>query len=128
MKNLRDDAIAIWKAGVAAVQPETLFQNAMHITANAIEIEEISIATSRMQRLIVVGAGKASAAMAVAFQKRLPESWLKSGKVVGWINVPQGTIPSSYSSPIHLHEGRPAALNEPTEQGVYGSQQILELV
>lgn len=128
MKNLRDDAIAIWKAGVAAVQPETLFQNAMHITANAIEIEEISIATSRMQRLIVVGAGKASAAMAVAFQKRLPESWLKSGKVVGWMNVPQGTIPSSYSSPIHLHEGRPAALNEPTEQGVYGSQQILELV
>lgn len=128
MKNLRDDAIAIWKAGVAAVQPENLFQNAMRITSNAIEIEDLSIATRHMRRLVVVGAGKASASMAVAFQKRLPESWLKSGRVTGWINVPAGTIPVGYSYPIHLYEGRPAALNEPTEQGVYGSQQILKLV
>jgi hydroxypyruvate reductase len=128
MKNLRDDAIAIWKAGLAAVQPENLFHNAMHLTSNAIEIEDISIPLPRIKRLVVIGAGKASASMAVAFQKRLPEAWLKSGRVTGWINVPAGTIPTGYTSPVHLHEGRPAALNEPTEQGVYGSQQILSLV
>lgn len=66
--------------------------------------------------------------MAVAFQKRLPEAWLSSGRVTGWINVPAGTIPSGYTSPVHLHAGRPAAVNEPTDQGVYGSQQILSLV
>lgn len=128
MKNLRDDAIAIWKAGVAAVQPEALFRGAMQVTATSIEIEDITIPTQRLNRLIVVGAGKASAAMAAAFQRRLPEAWLKSGRVTGWINVPAGTVPVGYTSPIHLHEGRPAALNEPTAQGVYGSQQILKLV
>jgi hydroxypyruvate reductase len=128
MKNLRDDAIAIWKAGLAAVQPENLFHSAMRLTSKSIEIEEISIPTQRFKRLVVVGGGKASAAMAVAFQKRLPEAWLISGRVTGWINVPAGTIPSGYTSPVHLHAGRPAAVNEPTDQGVYGSQQILSLV
>lgn len=128
MKNLRDDAIAIWKAGLAAVQPENLFHSAMQLTSKSIEIEEISIPTQRLKRLVVVGGGKASAAMAVAFQKRLPEAWLSSGRVTGWINVPAGTIPSGYTSPVYLHAGRPAAVNEPTDQGVYGSQQILSLV
>jgi glycerate-2-kinase len=81
-----------------------------------------------MKRLVVVGAGKASAAMAVAFQNRLPETWLKSGRVTGWINVPEGTIPNNYSLPVHLHAGRPAALNEPTEQGVLGSEKMIQLV
>jgi len=128
MKNLRDDAIAIWKAGVAAVQPENLFERAMRVTAHSLEIDDLFIDVKKMKRLVVVGAGKASAAMAVAFQNRLPETWLKSGRVTGWINVPEGTIPANYSLPVHLHVGRPATLNEPTEQGVLGSEKMIQLV
>lgn len=128
MKNLRDDAIAIWQAGVAAVQPGNLFEQAMRVTAQSIEIDELIIDVKKMKRLVIVGAGKASAAMAEAFQNRLPETWLKSGSVTGWINVPEGTIPANYSLPVHLHVGRPAALNEPTEQGVLGSEKIIQLV
>lgn len=127
-KNLREDALAIWKAGVEAVRPSQLFRETMQVAPPLLRFADIEVDLRSMNRLLVVGGGKASAAMADALQRQLPESWLKSQRVSGWVNVPEGTKPIGYDLPVTLHEARPAGLNEPTEQGIMGSREIMRLV
>ncbi len=78
-----------------------------------------------LHRLIVVGAGKAGAGMALGLEEALGHELLDA-KVEGWINVPADCVRPLRR--IHLHAARPAGLNEPTEEGVVGSRRILELV
>ena len=127
-KNLREDALAIWNAGVDAVRPSQLFRETMQVAPPLLRFADIEFDLRSMNRLLIVGAGKASAAMADALQRQLPESWFKSQRVGGWVNVPEGTKPIGYDFPVTLHEARPAGLNEPTEQGIMGSREILRLV
>ncbi len=47
-------------------------------------------------------------------------------KLTGWINVPADCVRKLKS--IHLHAARPAGVNEPTNEGVAGTQKIVELV
>jgi glycerate 2-kinase len=47
-------------------------------------------------------------------------------RLSGWINVPADCVRALPH--VHLHAARPAALNEPTEEGVAGSREILRLV
>ncbi|MCA9133020.1 MAG: DUF4147 domain-containing protein [Planctomycetales bacterium] len=128
------DALAIWKAGVQAVTPAQLFRQKAFLDGNFLCVEGASIDLSEVRRLVVVGAGKASAAMAVALQEqllcRLPPP-LRRLPVVGWINAPQGTYGAADQARlggIHLHAARPAGLNEPTAEAVSGTQEILQLV
>ncbi len=74
-------------------------------------------------RILVVGAGKAGAAMAEGVEVAIPHCLLK---VAGWINVPADQARPLRA--IHLHPARPAAHNFPTSQGVVGTEQILRLV
>jgi glycerate-2-kinase len=73
----------------------------------------------------VVGAGKAGAGMAAAIEDVLAGSRL-AARVVGWVNVPADCVRPLGS--IHLHAARPAGVNEPTEAGVEGARQILNIV
>lgn len=129
---LTRDALAIWRAGVAAVTPTHLFRDKVRLAGTRLEVDEVSVELAGVRRLIVVGAGKASAAMAIALQQeilsRLPKS-LQSMDVRGWINCPAGSFDSQLEFPaIHLHAARPAGLNEPTQAAVEGTRKILELV
>ncbi len=108
-----------------------------------------------MRRIVVVGAGKAGAGMAAALEEILGPALMEAKQVVGWVNVPASTAaprgsPVSsgtqvkYPSPrpsltrgeaeeqgtrrIHLHPARPAGINEPTAEGVAGSEEILKIV
>lgn len=110
MRPTTEDAIAIWQAGVAAVDPVRLVERALggewfHPDS----------------RLLLVGAGKASAAMA-----RAAVATLGPGRVSGWINVPADQ--AGDAGPVHLHAARPAAFNEPTEAGVEGTARMLALL
>ncbi len=56
------------------------------------------------------------------------DNWLP---VVGWINVPEGTVPEAAArelGDVHVHAARPAGVNEPTTEGVAGTREILKLV
>lgn len=83
-------------------------------------------------RIVVVGAGKATAAMAGGLLEQIGD-WLP---VTGWVNVPEGTapmdtgprLPNTDLQHIYLHIGRPAGVNEPTQAGVVGAEEILRLV
>lgn len=113
-RRLRDDALEIWKAGVDAVEAGELVSAAL--TGRAAEI-----ASSR--RIAVVGAGKATTAMA-----RAAEAFILShgqSDLVGWVNVPDATVEKL--SHIHVHGARKLPDNRPTAQGVEGSKKILEI-
>ncbi len=83
---------------------------------------------SAIGRLIIVGAGKASAAMATEFFNQHCRD-LPRGResLCGWINAPAGSFTQQVAG-LHLHAARPAGINSPTQQAIDGTQQILELV
>ncbi len=119
------DAERIWRAGVAAVDSSHLVRNAVQRAGTTLRIcgEEFDVRSLR--RLIVVGAGKAGGGMAHGLEQALGAD-LVDAQVSGWVNVPADCVMPLRR--IHLHDARPAGLNEPTAAGVIGSERILELV
>jgi glycerate 2-kinase len=113
MHDLRSDARAIWHAAVAAVRPEPLVRRALADLA-----EPLRSAT----RILVLGGGKAGAAMAEAVELVLAEH---IDRIEGIVNVPADAV--KLLQKIRLHAGRPAAANFPTAEGVAGSQEMLRL-
>jgi glycerate 2-kinase len=113
-----DDAIAIWTAGVAAVEPRRLVREALeHLRRQDDGVFPVG------RSVIVVGAGKAGAAMAAGVEDAFADD---IGRVRGIVNVPEGaTLPLKK---IELHPARPAGSNSPTEEGVAGAHRMLRLL
>ena len=124
-QQLRDDAVAIWQAGVDAVRAERLIGDVLSLAGDELSIcgERFPVATLR--QIAVVGAGKAGAGMAAAVEQALGEQLLRE-KVIGWVNVPADCVRPLQK--IHLHAARPAGVNEPTVEGVEGAERILSIV
>ncbi len=122
---LRKQAEAIWSAGVAAVDSATLVRRAFLCDRTSITVASERLEVASIGRIVVVGAGKAGAGMAAGIESSLGSGLVES-KVVGWVNVPSDCVRPLRK--IHLHAARPAGLNEPTSDGVFGCQRILELV
>ena len=125
-EQLRTDAERIWWAGVKAVQPEHLLPQWLQAVGNSLWIGNEELDLRQVERIAVVGAGKASAAMAVALENQLGPELLASKQVQGWVNVPADCLQPTRA--VHLHAARPAGVNEPRPEGVAGSKKILELV
>ena len=131
-EQLRDDAIAIWKAGVAAVDSEALVSQTLSMGGDGGSDERLTIGgrvLDRWDRLVVIGAGKAGAGMAAGVLKALgdqAEPLVQAGRLEGWVNVPADCVRDLPG--IHLHAARPAGLNEPTQEGVAGAREMLRRV
>ncbi len=122
---LTGDAIAIWQAGVRAVDAEQLVRSVVRRDGETLTVAGESLPIRKIRRLVVVGAGKAGAGMAAGFEYAASPKLLRE-KVAGWVNVPADCVRSLER--IHLHAARPAGVNEPTAAGVAGAERILELV
>lgn len=105
-KLLRRHALAIFRAAVAAADPRRTVRE----TLGGMDL-------SRYRRIFVVGAGKASAAMAQAAEQVL-------GRRIhgGWINTKDGHLAPLRR--VHLHE---ASHPVPDERGVEGARRIAEI-
>jgi glycerate 2-kinase len=123
--SLNHNARTIWQAGVDAVDSERLIANAVQLRGTSLVVCDQLISLNGVGRIVVVGAGKAGAGMAVGVEKALGEK-LVVEKVTGWINIPEDCLRPTQA--IRLHPARPAGHNEPTQAGVDGSLKILELV
>jgi len=121
---LREQAQAIWEAGVAAVSSEQLVRNVIRRDGHTLSLCGREWDTKSLDRIIVLGAGKAGAGMASAVESALGEE-LTDTKVSGWVNVPADCVRPLRR--VVLHAARPAGVNEPTEEGVFGTQRILEI-
>lgn len=123
---LRQEALKIWQAAVAAVDSQRLVHQALRREGSTLHVGEDSFDLNQVGRLVVVGAGKAGAGMAAAVEEVLGEEWMVRKNVTGWVNVPADCVRPL--SRIQLHAARAAGQNEPTEDGVAGTDKILELV
>lgn len=122
---LSADAIAIWKAGVCAVDSQRLVENSLRRVGDRLSIGEDTLDLSAIRRILVIGGGKAGAGMAAGVEAALGSD-LVAAKVDGWVNVPADCVRSLQR--ITLHGARPAGVNEPTLEGVFGVEQILQRV
>ena len=71
------------------------------------------------------GAGKAAGYLAAALELVL-QPLSDKVRLDGLVNVPANCLPNTAF--IRLHAARPAFVNEPTSEGVVGTQKILQLV
>lgn len=137
---LTEDALKIWHAGVAAVQPETLFKHSITIEQVSqnrwLQVEgtrgdlfEANLDT--INRIWVVGGGKAGSTMARALSKSLGEDLLGKFVAGGVLSVPGGTeLPQmeGAASSIELVAGRPAGVNAPRPEGQQATKRMLQIV
>jgi glycerate 2-kinase len=114
---LREHARAIWQAAVAAVDPFTLVREALAHPDGALRM-----LLAGPGRVLVVGAGKAGAAMAAGVEAALAD---RLDRVRGVVNVPANSVRPLKA--IRLHAARPAGSNQPTAKGVEGAQAMLDL-
>jgi glycerate 2-kinase len=115
---LRDHARAIWQSAVDAVEPFALVRNAL-----ADPPADFRAALAGSGRILIVGGGKAGAAMAAGAEAALAD---RLGRVSGLVNVPAGTIRQLKA--VRLYAARPDGSNHPTAEGVAGAREILALV
>jgi hydroxypyruvate reductase len=123
---LRADAERIWRAGVAGAMPEPLVRSHVEVDGNWLVACDESIDLNSVERIVIVGAGKAAGGMAAALEGVLGATLLGEKIVGGWVNVPADCIVPT--ARVHLHAARPAGVNEPRTEGVVGTQRILEIV
>ncbi|HMF11402.1 MAG TPA: glycerate kinase [Gemmataceae bacterium] len=112
----RKHALAIWQAAVAEAEPTALVRAAL---------AEPSLHSwlGHAQRILVVGAGKAGAAMSAGVEEALGDGF---ERIEGTVNVPAEEVRPLRR--IRLHAARPAGTNQPTAEGIVGTQEILRLV
>ena len=125
-RQLRDDALAIWQAGVAAVDSVRLVTEHVQVEDGDLLIGDKAFNLDSIGKIAVVGAGKAGAGMAEGLEQALGPRVMAEKALAGWINVPDDCV--RQLSRIHLHAARPAGLNEPTAAGMHGAEQILRSV
>jgi len=112
----REHARAIWDAAVAAADP-------FELVRAALTGSELNQAIARAGRIVVVGGGKAGAAMAAGAEAALAN---RLDRTAGVINVPEGALRPLRT--IRLNVGRPAGVNQPTAAGVAGVRNMLDLI
>jgi hydroxypyruvate reductase/glycerate 2-kinase len=117
VETLRRHARAIWDAAVAAVEPALLVRSALAPGT------DLSDAVRRARRVLVVGGGKAGAAMTDGLETALAD---RLNDVAGLLNVPAEAVRPTRK--VRLHAARPAGSNHPTAEGVAGTTEMLRLM
>jgi hydroxypyruvate reductase/glycerate 2-kinase len=116
MSLMRDHARAIWEAALKAVIPQELVREAL---SDASLVKDVRSAP----RIIVVGAGKAGAAMSEGVEAALGADITR---VEGIVSVPASCVRPLKR--IKLVPGRPAGVNEATPDAVRVTEKILQLL
>jgi glycerate 2-kinase len=124
--SLRDHALQIWHAGLEAVRSVRLMRDAVRVEGESLWIEDDEFDLREVRRIAVVGAGKAGAGMAAALEEILGAELATAKGLHGWVNVPDDCVRALRF--VHLHGARPAGVNEPTEAGARGAEEILQIV
>lgn len=113
-------ALEALEAGLASVEPSTLIRSHVQLSGTELTIADLTLDLSRVSRVIVVGGGKASGAMAVALSQVLDKSI-----TTGIVNVPRDTTSRWNAGPIELNEtGHPI----PDSHGIEGVREMLRLL
>ena len=129
---LRADAEAIWTAAMRAVEPASLVSTRLSLEG----IDQQLLHDGRpldppvhfdaIERVVVVGAGKAAAGLAAGLERLLGPEILARHGVRGLVSVPAGC--GRRLAAIEVRETRPAAANLPTPAVVQATQEMLDAI
>ncbi|MDR3198087.1 MAG: DUF4147 domain-containing protein [Planctomycetaceae bacterium] len=123
-QQLREDLLAIWNAGVEGVRVDRLIRNSVSLCGDNLQIGSEHYPLNKIDRIVVIGGGKASGAMAETLESILAPLFNRK-EITGWVNVPEDNVKPLRK--IVLHPARPMGVNEPTEAAVEGTGKILKL-
>jgi glycerate-2-kinase len=116
----RKAALLLLETAISAVDPRKLLRNRVTHHKNILKIDDLQLNLEDYRRIIVIGGGKASGAMAESL-----EEILGPRIDAGLINIPEGSTYSLKERTIKLNEaGHPI----PTEQGQRGVNRIFDLL
>jgi glycerate 2-kinase len=118
--NARRFMLELLDFGVKSVLPQNIVSKSVKLMKNVLCIQNFKIKLSQIENIYVVGAGKASGAMAEVL-----EQILGSRITAGLINIPKDTKDRYKTHVIQLNE---AMHPIPSESGVLGAQKMIELV
>lgn len=129
---MRDDAEAIWTAAMRAVQPERLVAARLSLEGDGRQLchdgqpLDPPLRLDEVDRIVVVGAGKAAAGMATAMEQLLGPEGLARHRVTGLVSVPAGC--GRRLAAIEVRETRPAKANLPTPAVVQATREIMTTI
>ena len=115
---MREHALEIFRAGVNAVDPEEVIYRHISVDGGTFTVDDNRLALDDFKRIIVVGAGKATAPMARAVEALLGDR-ISTGAIV---------VKEGHGLPLErvaVYEGGHPV---PNDAGVIGTDKILSLV
>lgn len=117
-QRLKDIAIAIFNAGVQAVDPQVCLQRHLRLVGDRLGIGREEYSLTKVEKLYVVGIGKASASMMKAVEEILGD------------RIDYGLVVTKYGHGTELQFGRilEAGHPIPDENGVDATASLLDLV
>lgn len=118
LEKMRTDAVSIFKAGLEAVSPGTAVRHFLRREGNRLRVKDTTLDLGDFQNVYIVGAGKASAAMAQAAEDVLGNRISDGVVVVKYDHVAD----LKYTSLVEA--GHPV----PDENGRKGAEKILALL
>ena len=117
-RDLRADLDQVIQAALTAVAPERCLRRVVRLDGNILRVQEERLDLSQIERIVVVGMGKASARMAASFEGLLAER-ISEGLVV---------TAEGYTVPTERVEVVEASHPVPDARCVAAAKRILELV
>jgi len=117
LSRLRQDAAAIFQSGIDAVDAEAAVSSACQIKENRLQIQDTGFDLSAYANIYVIGAGKASAAMAMALESLLGDR-IAGGAI---------TVKYAHTRPLKHIDLIEAGHPIPDDNGLKGAQRILEI-
>lgn len=115
---LREDATAIFRAALDAVDPAAAIRRHLTRRGDRLQVGERAYDLGRVRRVLVVGAGKAGAPMAAAVEEALGD------RITGGLV----TVKAGHGGPTRIVRIHEAAHPVPDAAGLAGAQQILALL
>jgi hydroxypyruvate reductase len=125
---LRADAATIRAAAIAAVAPASLVTRRLAVDGGRITFDGAPppIDLDAVDRVVVVGAGKAAAGLASGVIAALGPQRLARHRVTGLVSVPAGCVLDA--GPVEVRATRPAGANLPTADVVAATREMRGLV
>jgi len=115
---MKKTAAGIFKVGISAVDPETCVRQSLVLVNNMLHIKDSSVCLDDIRRVYLIGAGKASAAMARAVEAILGD------------RIHDGLVITKYDHGVPLNKCRlmEAGHPLPDENGCRATDELLSLV
>src|SRR5665647_399486 len=114
----RQNLVDIFNAALAAVDPCNAVLKALRVEQNQLHVAGATYDLPLFERIIVVGAGKATARMALAVEA-LFGNRISAGLIV---------VKEEHTAPLKIIEQVEAAHPVPNQAGIAGTQRVLEMV